>query len=162
MIALIVAYDRQRAIGRGNTLPWHLPDDLKRFKQLTLGGTVLMGRKTAESIGRVLPGRRNLVLTRRATAPFAGQEIVATVEAAIAACRDETLWVIGGGEVYALALPYATQVRATEVDVVVDGADAYFPALAPDNWSRGDEEPHASDARHAVAFRFVRLDRQRG
>lgn len=161
MIALIVAYDRNRAIGRGNALPWHLPDDLKRFKALTLGGTVLMGRKTAESIGRALPGRRNLVLTRRATAPFTGQEIVDSIVGAIAACRDETLWVIGGGEVYALALPYATRVCATEVDVVVDGADAFFPALTADEWTRGGEETHPADAKHAVAFRLVELIRIR-
>jgi dihydrofolate reductase len=159
MIALIVAYDRNRAIGRGNALPWHLPDDLKRFKALTLGGTVLMGRRTAESIGRALPGRRNLVLTRGPTAPFAGQEVVASLDAAIAACRDATLWVIGGGEVYALALPLASRVHATEVDVAVDGADAFFPALPDGEWRRGDEESHPADAKHAVGFRFVALQR---
>lgn len=162
MIALIVAYDRHRAIGRGNALPWHLPDDLKRFKQLTLGGTVLMGRKTAESIGRALPGRRNLVLTRAATAPFATQEVVESLDAAIAACRDETLWVIGGGEIYALALPRAERVHATEVDVAVDGADAFFPVLPADEWRRADEGMHDADARHPAAFRFVDLYRIHG
>ena len=154
MLALIVAYDRRRAIGRANALPWHLPDDLARFKGLTTGGTVLMGRKTAVSIGRALPKRRNLVLSRAGSAPFAGQEPVASLDAAIAACRDETLWVIGGGEVYALALPLARRVLATEVDVEVDGADAWFPAL-PAHWRIVAREAHAADGRHASAFEFV-------
>jgi dihydrofolate reductase len=154
VLALIVAYDRRRAIGRANALPWHLPDDLARFKTLTTGGTVLMGRKTAESIGRALPKRRNLVLTRASVAPFAGQETVASLDAAIAECRDETLWVIGGGEVYGLALPLAQRVLATEVDVAIDGADAWFPGL-PGQWRTVTREKHAADARHAFGFEFV-------
>ena len=86
-LSLIAALDRNYAIGRGGLMPWHLPDDLKRFKQLTLGKPVLMGRKTALAIGRPLPGRRNLVLTRSAAAPFAGQETVASIEAAIEASK---------------------------------------------------------------------------
>jgi dihydrofolate reductase len=83
-LSLIAALDRQRAIGKGNALPWHLPADLKRFKALTLGRPILMGRKTAESIGRPLPGRRNLVLTRSTQAPFDGTEVVASLDAALA------------------------------------------------------------------------------
>ena len=123
-LRLVAALDRARGIGRGNQLPWRLPDDLKRFKALTLGRPLLMGRKTAESLGRALPGRRNLVLTRSGRVPFAGMEPVATLEEALAGCNDEALMVIGGGEVYALALPLASQLHLTHVDTVVDAADA--------------------------------------
>ena len=125
-VVLIAALDHDFAIGRGNALPWSLPDDLKRFKALTLGHSLLMGRKTAESLGRALPGRRNLVLTRSGRAPFAGMEAVASIETALArlatpadadpasaAPTTATLMVIGGGEVYAQALPMATRLHLT-------------------------------------------------
>ena len=86
-LVLIAALDRHHAIGKGNTLPWHLPDDLKRFKAVTLGKPLLMGRKTAESVGRALPGRRNLVLTRSGLAPFAGMEVVESLDAALRIAR---------------------------------------------------------------------------
>ena len=111
-LVLVAALDREHAIGKGNTLPWHLPDDLKRFKALTLGKPLLMGRKTSESLGRALPGRRNLVLTRSGRVPFDGMEAVASIEAALT-CATEAgeVCVIGGGEVYALALPHATRLH---------------------------------------------------
>lgn len=151
-IALVAALDRRSAIGRGNALPWHLPDDLKRFKALTLGHPVLMGRKTAEAIGRALPGRRNLVLTRGAGSRVPGMEAVATLDGAIAAADGGTLMVIGGGEVYALALPRATHLYLTHVDTVVDGADAFFPAFDPAHWHIVARAVHPADARHAFAF----------
>jgi dihydrofolate reductase len=156
-VVLIAAHDRRRAIGRGNALPWHLPDDLARFKALTLGGTVLMGRRTAESIGRALPKRRNLVLTRGASAPFAGQECVSSLAAARAAVPDAPLFVIGGGEVYALALPLATRLEITLVDTAIEGADAWFPRYRAEDWREVQRQAHASDARHAHAFAFVTL-----
>ena len=109
-IALIAALDRNRAIGRDNDLPWRLPDDLKRFKALTLGKPVLMGRKTAESLGRALPGRLNLVLTRSGRVPFADMRAVDSVEQAVAiavADGSDELSVIGGAEIYALTLAQA-------------------------------------------------------
>lgn len=157
-VALVAALDRNRAIGRGNALPWHLPDDLKRFKALTLGAPILMGRKTAESLGRALPKRRNLVLTRGARAPFAGMEAVATLgEARALATADgaETLCVIGGGELYSLTLPMATQLFLTHVDTEVDGADTFFPAFDPAQWRVVAREAHAADDRHAFAFEYV-------
>ncbi|MUV13859.1 dihydrofolate reductase [Noviluteimonas gilva] len=156
-LSLIAALDRHRAIGKGNALPWHLPADLKRFKALTLGKPVLMGRKTAESIGRALPGRRNLVLTRSGRVPFDGMEAVASIEAAIA-MADEVC-VIGGGEVYALALPIATHLHLTHVDTVVENADAFFPAFDPDDWRVVSREGHAIDDKHALAFEFVDYER---
>ena len=110
-ISLIAALDRNYAIGRGNALPWHLPDDLKRFKALTLGKPILMGRKTALALGRALPKRRNLVLTRSGKVPFEGMEAVASLDEATAiAARDgaSELCVIGGGEIYAMTLPLAS------------------------------------------------------
>ena len=157
IISLVVAFDRNHAIGKGNALPWHLSDDLKRFKALTLGKPVLMGRKTAESLGRALPKRRNLVLTRSGRLPFEGMQAVASIEDALAvAARDgDELCVIGGGEVYALALPLATHMRLTLVDTVVEGADAFFPRFDAGTWREISREPHAADAAHAFAFEFV-------
>lgn len=157
-LVLVAALDRRNGIGRDNTLPWHLPEDLKRFKALTLGKPVLMGRKTAESLGRALPKRRNLVLTRSGQLPFDGMEAVASLDEAIAlAARDGAveLCVIGGGEVYALALPRATRLHLTRVDTVVDDADAFFPVFDPAQWRAVAREAHAADDRHAFAFEFV-------
>lgn len=154
-LTLIAALDRQRAIGRDNALPWHLPDDLKRFKTLTLGRPVLMGRLTAESLGRALPKRPNLVLTRSGRVPFAGMQAVASLQQAIELAGDNELVVIGGGEVFALALPLATRMHLTHVDTVVDGADAYFPAFDAVEWKVTAREAHSVDDRHAMAFEFV-------
>ncbi|TWG92973.1 dihydrofolate reductase [Luteimonas sp. J16] len=162
-VVLIVAHDRARAIGRGNALPWHLPDDLKRFKALTLGKPVLMGRRTAESIGRALPGRTNLVLTRSGRAPVGGMQPVASLDEALALAGAQDageLCVIGGGEVYALALPRADRLQVTLVDTIVEGADAFFPAL-DGGWREVAREHHAADARHTFAFDFVELERVR-
>lgn len=161
-VSLIAALDRRHAIGRGNALPWHLPDDLQHFKALTLGKPVLMGRRTAESLGRALPKRRNLVLTRSGSVPFAGMQAVASLEAAIAqvaAEGGEELCVIGGGEVYVLALPRATHLHLTHVDTVVDGADAFFPAFDPAAWRETARMAHPVDAAHAFAFACVDYER---
>ena len=154
-LTLIAALDRNRAIGKGNALPWHLPDDLRRFKALTLGKTLLMGRKTAQSLGRALPGRRNLVLTRYGTVPFEGMEAVATLDEALARAGGGELCVIGGGEAYALTLPQADALHLTWVDVAIDGADAFFPAFDAGRWQETAREHHPADARHAWAMDFV-------
>jgi len=159
VISLIAALDRNYAIGRNGAMPWHLPDDLKRFKQLTLGKPVLMGRKTALAIGRVLPGRRNLVLTRSGTAPFVGQEVAASIDAAIAAAGETELCVIGGGEVYALALSRATCLHLTWVDTEADEADAFFPRFDTRQWRETSRIAHPADARHEFAFQFVDYER---
>lgn len=164
-IGLIAALDRRRAIGRGNALPWHLPDDLKHFKALTLGKPVLMGRRTAQSLGRALPGRLNLVLTRSGKVPFAGMVAVDSPATAIARARAEAaaeLCVIGGGEVYALLLPLADVLHLTEVDTEVTDADAFFPAFDPGAWDVTTHAGHPADERHPFAFRFTELRRRRG
>jgi dihydrofolate reductase len=154
-IALVAALDHANAIGRDGTMPWHLPDDLKRFKALTRGHPILMGRKTAESLGRALPERRNLVLTRSGRVPFAGMEAVASLDEAIACAAGGTLMVIGGGEIYALALPRATTLHLTHVDTRIDGADAHFPPFEPADWRAAMRERHEADPKHPFAFEFV-------
>jgi dihydrofolate reductase len=159
-LTLVAAIDRNLAIGRGNALPWHLPDDLKRFKALTLGKPMLMGRRTAEALGRALPGRRNLVLTRSGRVPFDGMQPVASVDQALAAADDaDELMVIGGGEIYALTLAQATRMWLTHVDTVVDAPDAFFPPFDASEWQVGSREPHVADARHAFAFEVVEYQR---
>jgi dihydrofolate reductase len=159
VIALIAALDRNFAIGREGAMPWHLPDDLRRFKRLTLGKAVLMGRKTALAIGRALPGRANLVLSRAGVAPFAGQVVVDSLDAALALAGDGDLMVIGGGEVYALALPRAQRMHLTWIDTVAASADTWFPRFDATEWTIVADEPHAIDAKHASAFRFVDYQR---
>lgn len=157
-IVLVAALDRNHAIGKGNDLPWRLPDDLKRFKALTLGKPVLMGRKTAQSLGRALPGRTNLVLTRSGQVPFDGMRAVRSVEEAIQVARDESaaeLCVIGGGEIYALTLRFADRLDLTHVETVVEDADAFFPAFDASEWKVASRQAHAADERHAFAFEFV-------
>lgn len=157
-IVLVAALDRNHAIGKGNDLPWRLPDDLKRFKALTVGKPVLMGRKTAQSLGRALPGRTNLVLTRSGQAPFDGMRAVGSIDEAMQAACDESateLCVIGGGEIYALTLPLADRLHLTHVDTAVENADAFFPRFDSSEWKVVSRQEHAADGRHAFAFEFV-------
>jgi dihydrofolate reductase len=158
-ISLIVALDRNYAIGRDGEMPWHLPDDLRRFKALTLGKPVLMGSKTARAIGRALPGRDNLVMTRGEIAPYPGQHVVHSLDEAIRIAGDGELAVIGGGEIFALALPRSTRMHLTWVDASVDGADAFFPRFDARDWRETARVGHPADARHAHAFAFVDYER---
>lgn len=156
-LSLIAALDRNHGIGHGNAMPWHLPDDFRHFKALTLGKPILMGRKTAESLGRALPGRTNLVLTRGGQVPFDGMRAVASLDEArdIAAAEGAgELCVIGGGEIYRLLIAQATDLYLTRVDAEVV-ADTHFPEVDPALWREVDSQPHPVDARHAFAFRFV-------
>ncbi|MCB1600707.1 MAG: dihydrofolate reductase [Xanthomonadales bacterium] len=137
-------------------LPWRLPDDLKRFKALTLGHTVLMGRKTFDSIGRPLPGRRNWVLSRDTSWSRPGVVRLDSLEAAVEQHTEGLLWVIGGGQIYQAALPLVSRVEATEIDTTLDAADAWFPRLDPDHWHVVSREHHPRDDRHEYAFDFVR------
>ena len=161
-IVLIAALDRNFAIGKGNALPWHLSDDLRRFKALTLGKPLMMGRRTAGSLGRALPGRLNLVLTRSDRVPFAGMQSVETLEQALFVAgleQADELCVIGGGEVFALALPQATRMHLTWVDTTVEGADAFFPRFDPNEWRELSREAHPADARNEFAFEFADFER---
>jgi dihydrofolate reductase len=155
-LVLVAALDRNRAIGRANEmLPWHLPDDLRRFKSITLGRPVLMGWRTAESIGRTLPGRTNYVMSRSRRAPWPRQVTVRSLEEAVGLAAGVGLVVAGGGEVYTLALPYATGMRLTLVDAEVDGADVWFPEFDTTQWIEVARSHHDADGRHAYAFDWV-------
>ena len=156
-LSLIAALDRDLGIGHDNQLPWQLPDDLKRFKSLTLGKPILMGRRTAESLGRALPGRPNLVLTRSGQVPFAGMQAVALIDQALQYATEagaDELCVIGGGEIYRLAMAQATDLHLTWVQTTVP-ADTHFPPVDTSVWTEVAREHHAADARHAFAFDFV-------
>ena len=162
-ISLIAALDNEFAIGKGNALPWHLPADLQRFKALTLNKTIVMGRKTAESLGRALPKRRNIVLTRSGSVPFTGMEAAASLESVLDLCRDESeLCIIGGGEIYRLALPMATHLYLTHVDTVVEDADAFFPSFDLKKWQVTPIERHPADEKNAFAFEFMDYHRSLG
>jgi len=157
-LILIAALDRCHAIGKDNALPWHLPNDLKRFKALTLGKPILMGRKTAESLGRALPKRRNLVLTRSGRVPFDRMLAVASIDQAVAiAGRDgaRELCVVGGADIFALTMPLASKLLLTHVDTAVDGADTFFPPFDAANWRVVRTEAHAADAQHFAGYTFV-------
>lgn len=154
-LALIAALGRRREIGKDGALPWRLPEDLKRFKRLTLGHAVIMGRKTFESIGRALPERRNIVISRGAPALPPGVELAPSLEAAIALARetDPAPMVIGGGDVYRAALPLATRLHLTHVDREVDGADAFFPELPEGAFVIEAEPPAETEGVRFVDYR---------
>jgi len=160
-IALIVAHDRERAIGHAGQLPWHLPDDLRRFKALTLGHTVIMGRKTFDSIGKPLPGRQNWVLTRDPHWQVPGVECFGNWEQVVRQHRSGLLWVIGGGEIYLAALADVDRIESTEVDTRIAAADTWFPPLPDKQWDIVARELHAADERHAFGFDLVTRTRRR-
>ncbi len=158
-VVLIVAMARNGVIGRGNAMPWHLPADLKRFKALTLGKPILMGRKTQESIGRALPGRDNLVLTRARDWRAEGVTAVHSVDEALErAASSAELAVIGGAELYRLTLPLATRIHLTQVLADVEG-DTFFPEFSRNEWRAVESSDHAADERHAYGMKFVTLER---
>ncbi len=160
-ITLVVAVAEDGVIGAGGTLPWHLPEDLKRFKAATVGKPVLMGRKTFESIGRALPGRHNVVLTRQRDYRPADPavDVVHDLDAALARVGAVAeVMVIGGSDVYALALPRATRILRTRVHAQVAG-DTWFPALAATDWRVTASERFMPDARNAHAMTFETLER---
>ncbi|MDA3914403.1 dihydrofolate reductase [Oleiagrimonas sp.] len=159
-ISLIAALDNDTVIGKNGQMPWHLPDDLKRFKELTIGKHVLMGYNTAISIGRALPERTNLVLSRRHTAPFPGQETVRSIPEAQVLAGGTGLMVIGGGEVYRETLPFALRMYLTWVDTQVEGGDVYFPHINYRDWSESARVHHRKDEKHAYAFDMVEYVRE--
>ena len=160
-LALIWAQAHDRVIGAGGVMPWHLPGDLKHFRELTDGDPVVMGRRTWESLPerfRPLPGRTNLVVTRNAGFDAPGATVVHSLEAALTAAGGGTVWVMGGAELYAQALPVADRVEVTEIDLDVAG-DTLAPVLGPE-W-HGDPGPWL-EAANGMRYRFVRYGRQDG
>lgn len=163
-VTIIAALSRNGAIGRDNRMPWHIPADLKRFKRLTLGHPVVMGRKTYESIlastGRPLPGRDNIVVTRAKDFSAPGCSVAHSIEEALAAASEAAeVFVIGGGEVYALALPLAHRLELTEVDVEIPG-DAYFPDFDRGVWREVHREAHSAEGPAGLRFAFATYDRR--
>ena len=159
MISLIVATSANGVIGRGGELPWHLSDDLKRFKQLTIGKPIVMGRKTFDSIGRALPGRQNIVLTKQSGFIADGCDVVSSVDAAVTtAAGAGEIMVIGGSEIYALFLPLAERIYMTRVHVDVDG-DTRFPEFDDEQWQETGHENHGAGESNDFEFTTSVLER---
>lgn len=159
--SFVVAVARNGVIGHTNGLPWRLPADLAFFRRLTMGHPVVMGRKTYESIGRPLPGRLNIVVTRSPGFRAPGCTVVDSLEAAYRAAGDASeVFVIGGAQIYEAAFPTADRIYLTEVDAEIEG-DTFFPRFDRSRWTETELERHGRDERHAHAMRIVRLDRKR-
>lgn len=159
-LELVVAVADNDVIGRGNGLPWRLPADLRHFKALTLGRPILMGRKTYESIGKALPGRSNLVLTRSADFNPGDCQVFGTLDDARRAVSAEpALMVIGGAEIYRLCLPDAARIHLTLVHTRIDDGDTFFQGWRGAEWRESQREDHAADERNAFAHSFITLER---
>ena len=160
MISYVVAVSRNGVIGREGGLPWHISSDLKRFKEITLGKPVVMGRKTWESLPRKpLPGRRNIVITRQSGFAPEGAEVAATPEEALALCGDAPeVAVIGGGEIYRLFWPLVDRLYLTEVDLEVEG-DTHFPPVSAAEWREVGREVHPKGEKDTTSFTLRILDR---
>lgn len=153
---IIVAYDKNRAIGAGGKLVWEgqMKTDMQRVRQLTTGNAIIMGRNTYDSIGRALPNRQNIVVTHR---PFTANDVtvVGTIDAAYAAVETgHDAYIFGGGQIYAAALDTVDEVVATEIDTAIDDADAFFPMLGPE-WRETSREHHDADENNKYSFDFV-------
>ena len=159
-IALIVAMDQNRIIGRDGDLPWRLSNDLRHFKKLTMGSPMLMGRKTWESLPGALPGRRNIVLTRNPDYITDGGEVVTSVAAAIDGCaHGETLFVIGGAQLYEQTLGLAARLFVTRVNAEVEG-DTRFPTVSWDEWREVAREAHPADVKNEYPHEFIEYERK--
>ena len=152
---------KNRVIGANNQIPWHLPDDLKMFKRLTMGHHIVMGRKTYESIGRLLPGRTTVIVTRQRDYAVPGAIIAHSLHDALnAAARDDEIFVIGGAELFRDALPMADRIHLTVVDAAPEG-ETTMPAFDLGAWKEVDSVSHGRDVSHAHGYRYAMLERQR-
>jgi len=159
-LTIIAAMSENRVIGRGGGLPWHLPDDLKRFKRLTSGHHVIMGRRTFQALDRPLPNRVNIVITRRPDFAPDGALIARDLDEALRlAAPDPDPFILGGGEIYALALPRADRLELTIVHAEIEG-DTFFPEFDERDWTLLHDERHEADARHAHAYSFRTYERR--
>lgn len=159
-ITLITAYAHNRVIGKNNQMPWHLPEDLAHFKRTTLGAPVIMGRHTWDSLGRPLPGRRNIVISRNPTLHLIGAETVHSLQDAIDLCQTaQEIFIIGGAQIYAQALPLAQRLVITEIDDTVDG-DTFFPEFDVREWQEISRERHQAQSPNQFFFSFVEYQRK--
>ena len=159
MISLIVAASTNDVIGRNGELPWRLSADLQRFKQITMGKPIVMGRKTWESVGRPLPGRQNIVVTRNPDYRAEGCDVVASLQAAVRVAKGEEVMVIGGGELYRQAMPHADRMVLTRVDCE-PAADTWFPAWDPADWTEVSAREETPDQANPHAYRVIDLVRR--
>ncbi len=159
MISIVVAMDKNRAIGSRNGLPWKLPADLKHFKEVTMGHPIIMGRKTHESIGRALPGRKNIIITRQKDFAAPGCEVVQSFDEALARAGEGEVFVIGGGEIFVQAMPRVQKMYMTEVNHEFS-ADVYFPEFNKNEWREMSREPHAADEKNPHEYSFVVYERR--
>ena len=158
-LSLIVAMAKNRVIGANQTIPWHLPGELKMFKTITMGHHIIMGRNTWESIGRLLPGRTTVIVSRQPDYRVGGAIMVSSLDAALAACRnDDEIFVIGGAQLYAVALPRADRIYLTEVDAEVAG-DTYMPEFDLQEWRAGTATAHAADEKNPYRYKLTVYDR---
>jgi dihydrofolate reductase len=158
-LSIIVAMGKNRVIGFNGAIPWRLPNELQLFKRVTMGHHIIMGRKTWDSIGRLLPGRTTVIVTRQKNYAVAGAVIASSLETALAACGDDgEVFVIGGGELYKRALPLARRIYLTTVDVEPAG-DTHMPEFNRTDWREVSAESFAADEKHAYAYRFSMLER---
>jgi dihydrofolate reductase len=157
--SIIVAIAQNNAIGINNQLLWHLPNDLKHFKNTTSGHTVIMGRKTFDSVGKPLPKRRNIVITRQ-NISIEGCEVVNSVEAALALCADEyEVFIVGGAEIYKLAMPLTDKIYLTIVHHDFEG-DTYFPQIDYSQWNETARTDYEADEKHAYTYSIITLERR--
>jgi dihydrofolate reductase len=160
--SLIVAMARNRVIGRGNAMPWHLPSELQRFRRITTGHHIVMGRRTFESIGRLLPGRTSVIVTRNPAYAVDGAIVVHALSDALAACADDDEpFVIGGAQLFAEALPLARRIHLTTIDADIDG-DVLMPAFDRADFHASGHERVEAGAGQSLPYDFVRLDRLAG
>jgi len=156
-LSIIVAMSSNRVIGVNNTLPWYISEDLKHFKSLTIGHTIIMGRKTYESIGRPLPNRRNIVISRNTEASYEGAEVVHSIEDAFSICKnDNEVFVIGGSNIYEQALSLVDYIYITEIKKSFSG-DAFFPEINKQMWIESSRENHITN--DGLEFSFVKYQK---
>lgn len=157
MIKIVVAVSKNWVIGNNNTLIWKLPNDLKRFKEMTTGGSVVMGRKTYESIGRPLPNRRNIIITRDLNYHIEDCEVVNSIEEALLLTNNDC-FIIGGGEIYKQALPITDVIYLTRIDEEFEG-DTYFPELNKNDWFESLNESFEPDEKNKHKYSFIKYER---
>ena len=160
-VNIIVAHDQNRAIGKDNAMPWYLSKDFRRFKKITMGCPIIMGRKTFESIGKPLPGRENIVLTRNADYTAAGIRLFNDFGKMLSTLNTEKnaqCFVIGGEKIFEMALPETDKLFITEVKTKIPKADAFFPAYDPSDWKEAYRESHTKDERNDHDFDFVEYE----
>ena len=160
IVTIVVAIGENNAIGKNNELLWYLPKDLRHFKTITKGHTVIMGRKTFESVGKPLPNRRNIIITRNTDLAIEGTEVVHTIEEALELCKqDEEVFIIGGAEIYKMAMQHTDKIYLTVVHEHFE-ADAFFPEIDHNLWLETASEKHLPDDKNNLSFTFSTLERK--